>query len=140
MIRARALAGIVRVTASAGFDGLVANESRKSTISSCESGRESVASAQSHIAEGYGRFDPRDFSPLRKDIEASTIDVITISETPSIVGELLKRLAVSLLDMGTSDDGRRRIAELPASPEAKRNAEQLRQKWNERRRRRKDQD
>lgn len=36
--------------------------------------RESVASAQSHIAEGYGRFDPLDFARFVKMSVASMIE------------------------------------------------------------------
>ena len=46
--------------------------------------RESVASAQSHIADGYGRFDPLDFDRFVKCRERQCSSVTTISATPSI--------------------------------------------------------
>lgn len=100
--------------------------------------RESVASAQSHIAEGYGRFDPLDFARFVKMSVASMI------ECHNHLGDAVDRRRI------TEEARREHLARWEAamkeagglldylqSPEAKRNAERLRQKRNERRRRRK---
>jgi four helix bundle protein len=99
--------------------------------------REAAASVPSNISEGFGRFDPPDFARLVKIAKASLLecqnhllDAVDRGHIPAAVcdqyfasaGELLYEIA-GLLDY-------------LQSPEAKRNAERIRQQRFERRRRR----
>jgi four helix bundle protein len=98
--------------------------------------REASASAPGQIAEGFGRFDPVDFARFVKMARASlmecqnhlqdAVDRHHITEQvreehDQLAGEALKEIA-GLIDY-------------LHSPEAKRNAERIRQKRQERRRR-----
>jgi four helix bundle protein len=99
--------------------------------------RESVASAQSHIAEGFGRFDPLDNARFVKMARASML------ECHNHLGDAVDRKRIN-------DETRREhlarwetaMKEIGGwldylqSPEAKRNADRIRQQRMERRRRR----
>jgi four helix bundle protein len=98
--------------------------------------RESVASAQSHIAEGFGRFDPLDNARFVKMARASML------ECHNHLGDAVDRKRIN-------DETRREhlarwetaMKEIGGwldylqSPEAKRNADRIRQQRMERRRR-----
>jgi four helix bundle protein len=100
--------------------------------------RESAASAQSHVAEGFGRFDPLDNARFVKMARASmlechnhlgdAVDRKRINEETR--REHLARWEVAMKEIGGWLD-------YLQSPEAKRNADQIRQRRIERRRQRK---
>jgi four helix bundle protein len=100
--------------------------------------REASASAQSQISEGYGRFDPLDFARFVKMSVASMIEchnhlgdaVDRRRITEEIRRDHLVRWEAAMKEIGG-------LLDYLQSPEAKRNAERLRQKRNERRRQRK---
>jgi four helix bundle protein len=99
--------------------------------------REAAASAQSNISEGFGRFDPADFARLVKVAKASIIECQNHLEDGVDRGELTEQ------DRRQHDDHAREalreiggLLDYLQSPEAKRNAERLRQARFERRRRR----
>lgn len=100
--------------------------------------RESVASAQSHIAEGYGRFDPLDFARFVKMSRASML------ECHNHLGDAVDRKRI------TEDTRREHVVrweeamqeiggllDYLQSPEAKRNADRLREQRIQRRQHRK---
>jgi four helix bundle protein len=100
--------------------------------------RESVASAQSHIAEGYGRFDPLDFARFVKMSRASMLEchnhlgdaVDRKRITEDIRREHLVRWDEAMKEIGG-------LLDYLQSPEAKRNADRLRQQRIRRRQDRK---
>jgi four helix bundle protein len=99
--------------------------------------REAAASAVSHISEGFGRFDPPDFARFVKMGKASllecqnhlqdAVDRRYISEKTR--QELDARAQEALIEIGG-------LLDYLQSPEAKRNAERIKQKRFERRNRR----
>jgi four helix bundle protein len=96
--------------------------------------REAAASAASHISEGFGRFDPPDFARFVKMGKASllecqnhlqdAVDRRYISE--EIREELDAKAHEALIEIGG-------LLDYLQSPEAKRNAERIKQKRFERR-------
>jgi four helix bundle protein len=99
--------------------------------------REAAASSQSNIAEGFGRFDPADFARLVKVAKASIIECQNHLEDAVDRGGLTDQARRQHEDR--AQEALREIGGLLdylQSPEAKRNAERLRQARFERRRRR----
>lgn len=99
--------------------------------------REAAASAQSNIAEGFGRFDPGDFARFVKIAKASIIECQNHLEDAVDRGVLTDQARRQHDDH--AQEALREIGGLLdylQSPEAKRNAERLRQARFERRRRR----
>jgi four helix bundle protein len=103
----------------------------------CEQIRDAAASAQSNIAEGFGRFDPVDFARFVKIGRASLLEcrnhLIDAVERRHInedeCQEHQQRYEEALKEVGG-------LLDYLHSPEAKRNAERIRQRRIERRRRR----
>lgn len=101
--------------------------------------REAARSAPSQISEGFGRFDPVDFGRFVKMARASlqecrnhlqdAVDCRHLSEDDR--QEYEKLIATALKEMGG-------LLDYLQSPEAKRNAERIRQKREERRQRRRE--
>ncbi len=99
--------------------------------------RKAAASAQSNIAEGFGRFDPADFARFVKIAKASIIECQNHLEDAVDRGKLAEEDRRQHEDQ--AQETLREIGGLLdylQSPEAKRNAERLRQARFERRRRR----
>jgi len=99
--------------------------------------REAAASAASHISEGFGRFDPADFARFVKMARASLI------ECQNHLDDAVDRGHITEADRKEHDDmAQDALKEIGGlldylqSPEAKRNAERLRQKRVDRRNRR----
>ncbi len=96
--------------------------------------RESAASAASQISEGFGRFDPVDFARFVKMARASLVecqnhlqDAVDRGHITNDVRHEYEKLAKdALLEIGG-------LLDYLQSPEAKRNAERVRQKRHERR-------
>jgi len=96
--------------------------------------RESAASAASQISEGFGRFDPVDFARFVKMARASLVecqnhlqDAVDRGHITDVVGLEYEKLArEALIEIGG-------LLDYLQSPEAKRNAERVRQKRFERR-------
>jgi four helix bundle protein len=100
--------------------------------------REASASAQSHISEGFGRFDPLDFARFVKMARASLL------ECHNHLGDAVDRRHISEATrrehQATWEEAMKEVGGLLdylQSPEAKRNADRLRQQRVERRRERK---
>jgi four helix bundle protein len=101
----------------------------------CDQLRKAAASAQSNIAEGFGRFDPLDFARFVKVARASllecrnhlsdAVDRQVLAESATL--EHAARLAEAMREVGG-------LLDYLQSPEAKRNAERIRQRRIERRR------
>jgi four helix bundle protein len=101
----------------------------------CDQLRKAAASAQSNIAEGFGRFDPPDFGRFVKVARASllecrnhlsdAVDRRLLAE--DAVRDHEARLAEAMKEVGG-------LLDYLHSPEAKRNAERIRQRRIERRR------
>ena len=99
--------------------------------------REAAASAASHLSEGFGRFDPVDCARFARRAKGSlaecrnhlqdAVDRNHISEDARL--EHTARIQEALLEIGG-------LIDYLQSPEAKRNAERVRQARFERRRRR----
>jgi four helix bundle protein len=97
--------------------------------------REAAAGAPSHISEGFGRFDPADFARFVKIGRASIIECKNHLVDAVDRGYITE--AVRLRHAATADDVLKEIAGLLdylQSPEAKKNAERIRQRRIERRR------
>jgi four helix bundle protein len=100
--------------------------------------REGAASAPSQISEGFGRFDPVDFARFVKMARASILecqnhlqDAVDRQHITEHVREEHDKFArEALMEIGG-------LLDYLHSPEAKRNAERIRQKRVERRQRRK---
>ena len=100
--------------------------------------REGAASAPSQISEGFGRFDPVDFARFVKMARASILecqnhlqDAVDRQHITEHVREEHDKLArEALMEIGG-------LLDYLHSPEAKRNAERIRQQRVERRRQRK---
>ena len=99
--------------------------------------REAAASAQSCISEGFGRFDPADFARFVKIGRAS------ILECQNHLDDAVDRGLISEIVRKQYDDHAREVLseiggllDYLQSPEAKRNAERIRQARFERRRNR----
>jgi four helix bundle protein len=100
--------------------------------------REGAASAPSQISEGFGRFDPVDFARFVKMARASIIECQNHLQdavdrqhiTEHVRAEHDKLAREALMEIGG-------LLDYLHSPEAKRNAERIRQKRGERRQRRK---
>ena len=100
--------------------------------------REGAASAPSQISEGFGRFDPADFARFVKMARASIMecqnhlqDAVDRQHITGPVREEHDKLArEALMEIGG-------LLDYLHSPEAKRNAERIRQKREERRQQRK---
>jgi four helix bundle protein len=97
--------------------------------------REAAASAPSNISEGFGRFDPADFGRLVKVARASIIEcknhLIDAVDGGLITEEMrLQHDAVAEEAMKETAG----LLDYLQSPEAKRNAERIRQRRIERRR------
>jgi four helix bundle protein len=100
--------------------------------------RECAASAPSQISEGFGRFDPVDFARFVKMARASILecqnhlkDAVDRRHITEHLREEHDKLArEALMEIGG-------LLDYLHSPEAKRNAERIRQKRQERRERRK---
>ena len=97
--------------------------------------RDAAASAESNISEGFGRFDPADFARFVKVARASIIEcknhLIDAVDRGHIDDDARQRSGQA------ADDALREISGLLdylQSPEAKRNAERIRQRRFERRR------
>ena len=98
--------------------------------------REASRSAVSHVSEGFGRFDPLDFARFVKMAKASLIEcknhLIDAVDRGHISEETRKdhtdRADAALAEMGG-------LLDYLQSPEARRNAERIRQARFERRRR-----
>ena len=103
----------------------------------CDQLRKAAASAQSNIAEGFGRFDPPDFGRFVKVARASLLECRNhLSDavdrrllTEDVLREHEARLAEAMKKLGG-------LLDYLQSPEAKRNAERIRQRRIERWRRR----
>jgi len=100
--------------------------------------RDGVASAPAQIAEGFGRFDPLDFARFVKMARASILecqnhlqDAVDRNHITEQLREAHDKLArEALIEIGG-------LLDYLQSPEAKRNADRIRQKRQERRNRRK---
>jgi four helix bundle protein len=98
--------------------------------------REAAASSVSQISEGFGRFDPLDFARFVKMARASLIEcknhLVDAVDRRHISEETRKehaeRAEAALMEIGG-------LLDYLQSPEAKRNAERIRQTRFERRRR-----
>jgi four helix bundle protein len=100
--------------------------------------RESVASAQSHIAEGYGRFDPLDFARFVKMSRASMLEChnhLTDAVDRKRITEDTRREHVVMWEEAMHEIGG--LLDYLQSPEAKRNAARVRQQRIRRRQQRK---
>jgi len=101
--------------------------------------REASASAVSHVSEGFGRFDPLDFARFVKMAKASVVEcknhLVDAVDRGHISEEIRKehtqRAETALAEMGG-------LLDYLQSPEAKKNAERIRQARFERRRHRQD--
>jgi four helix bundle protein len=100
--------------------------------------RDAAAAAQSHISEGFGRFDPMDFGRFVKMARSSLLEcqnhlgdaVDRRHITEESTHEHLLRWEAAMKEIGG-------LLDYLQSPEAKKNAERLRQQRIERRRKRK---
>ena len=100
--------------------------------------REAAASATSQVSEGFGRFDPVDFARFVKMARASILEcqnhlqgAVDRRHITDQVRQEHNQLAVEVLkEIGG-------LLDYLQSPEAKRNAERIRQKREERRQQRK---
>ncbi len=120
-----------------GIYQLTASPPMASDLRLCQQLREAAASAPSNISEGFGRFDPPDFARLVKIAKASIlecqnhlIDAVDRGHISDVVREEHTAKAQEVL---------REVAGLLdylQSPEAKRNAERIRQQRFDRRRKR----
>ena len=118
-----------------GIYALIEHPPLANDFALCDSLRKAAASAQSNIAEGFGRFDPADFGRFVKVARASllegrnhlsdAVDRRVLDE--SMVQEHEARLAEAMKEVGG-------LLDYLQSPEAKRNAERIRQRRIERRR------
>jgi four helix bundle protein len=100
--------------------------------------RESAASVPSNISEGFGRFDPADFARFVKIARASLLEcknhlIDAVDRGHVKVNDTARGL--ELLEATLNETGG--LLDYLQSPEAKRNAERIRQARFERRRRRK---
>jgi four helix bundle protein len=118
-----------------GIYALIEHPPLANDFALCDQLRKAASSAQSNIAEGFGRFDPPDFGRFVKVARASllecrnhlsdAVDRRVIGE--SVVQEHEARLAEAMKEVGG-------LLDYLQSPEAKRNAERIRQRRIERRR------
>jgi four helix bundle protein len=97
--------------------------------------REAAASAQSNISEGFGRFDPPDFARLVKIAKASILEcqnhLIDAVDRGHITEAVRKAHTDKAHEVLKEVAG---LLDYLQSPEAKKNAERIRQKRFERRR------
>ena len=120
-----------------GIYGLVEQGSLARDVKLREQLREAAASAQSQISEGFGRFDPLDFARFVKMARASLLErhnhlgdaVDRRHITDDTTREHHVRWEAAMKEIGG-------LLDYLQSPEAKRNADRLRQDRIERRRRR----
>jgi four helix bundle protein len=99
--------------------------------------REAAASAVSHISEGFGRFDPADFARFVKMARASVIECQNHLEDAVDRGHItdeVRRVHDAQAQLVLKEIGG--LLDYLQSPEAKRNAERVRQRRIERRNRR----
>jgi four helix bundle protein len=103
----------------------------------CEQLREAAASAPSNISEGFGRFDPPDFARLVKIAKASILEcqnhLIDAVDRGHITDAVRQQHADKAREVLREVAG---LLDYLQSPEAKRNAERIRQQRFERRRKR----
>jgi four helix bundle protein len=99
--------------------------------------REAAAGAPSQISEGYGRFDPADFGRFVKMARASMMECrnhLQDAVDRGVLDDMLRQeLAQQIQDSLKEIGG---LLDYLQSPEAKRNAERIRQKRIERYRKR----
>jgi four helix bundle protein len=113
--------------------GPIAHDERLSTQL-----REGAASAPSQISEGFGRFDPLDFARFVKMARASILECqnhLQDAVARRHITEHLREEHDKLAQEALSEIGG--LLDYLHSPEAKRNAERIHQKREERRARRK---
>lgn len=100
--------------------------------------RESAASAPSQISEGFGRFDPLDFARFVKMARATIIECqnhLQDAVDRHYITEQVREEHDKLAQEALAEIGG--LLDYLHSPEAKRNAERIRQRRQERRQRRK---
>jgi four helix bundle protein len=121
-----------------GIYGLIEREPLANDLKLRDQLRESAASAQSHIAEGFGRFDPLDNARFVKMARASML------ECHNHLGDAVDRKRITeetrREHLVRWEDAMKKVGgwlDYLQSPEAKRNADRIRQQRTERRRQRK---
>ena len=101
----------------------------------CDQLREAAASAPSNISEGFGRFDPPDFARMVKIAKASLLEcqnhLLDAVDRGHIAPAVCDQHVAKAGEVLTEIAG---LLDYLQSPEAKRNAERIRQKRFERRR------
>ena len=99
--------------------------------------REAARSAVSHVTEGFGRFDPLDFARFVKMAKASLLECknhLVDAVDRRLIPETTRLEHASAADEALKEIGG--LLDYLQSPEAKQNAERIRQARDERRRRR----
>jgi four helix bundle protein len=99
--------------------------------------REAARSAVSHVSEGFGRFDPLDFARFVKMARASLVECknhLVDAVDSGLISETTREEHSNKADAALAELGG--LLDYLQSPEAKRNAERIRQTRFERRRRR----
>jgi four helix bundle protein len=122
-----------------GIYELIACRPLASDLRLCEQLREAAASAPSNISEGFGRFDPPDFARLVKIAKASILEcqnhLIDAVDRGHITDAVRQQHADRAQEVLREVAG---LLDYLQSPEAKRNAERVRQQRFDRRRKRMD--